>query len=53
MQTGENNFAWKLKLEGKIQNGMTDEQILSDRSSNFRFLSFFERIKIEFPQNHY
>ena len=45
--------SWSLKLEGRIQNGMNDAQLLSDKSSNFRFLSFFERVKIEFPENHY
>lgn len=47
----ENDVPWKIRLEGKLQNGMSDKELMSDRSSNFRFLSFFERVRIEFPGN--
>jgi hypothetical protein len=32
---------------------MTEEQILGDKSGNFRFMSFFESVQIEFPGNEY
>ena len=47
----EKDVPWKIRLEGKLQNGMSDKELMSDRSSNFRFLSFFERVRIEFPGN--
>ena len=42
---------WTLRLEGKILNGMKEEEIL--QSQNFRFMSFFESVQIEFPGNEY
>jgi hypothetical protein len=42
---------WTIKLEGKILNGMKEEEIL--QSQNFRFMSFFESVQIEFPGNEY
>lgn len=49
--SGEINSPWSFKIEGKIMNEMSEQQLLQDKSSNFRFLSFFERVKIEFPNN--
>ena len=49
--TREVGSEWKFKLEGKLDNGLSEEQILSDKCNYFRFLSFFERVEIEFPGN--
>jgi hypothetical protein len=38
-------------LEGKLENGMTEDELLKDRLGHFKFLSFFESLKIEFPGN--
>ena len=49
--SGEIDYPWSFKVEGKIMNEMSEQQLLTDKSSNYRFLSFFERVKIEFPGN--
>ena len=49
VQPGEE--LWTFRLEGKLQNEMSEEEILNDKSKNFRFMSFFERIQIDFPGN--
>lgn len=42
---------WQFKLEGKLDTEMTEKELLAPTCSAYRFLSFFERIKIEFPGN--
>lgn len=42
---------WNVTLEGKLENGLEEHQILSPNCYFFRFLSFFEKIRIEFPGN--
>ena len=42
---------WSFKIEGKLDTDMKDQDIL--QSSSYRFLSYFERIKIDFSNNEY
>lgn len=42
---------WAFKLEGKLDNEMTEKELLAPTCNAYRFLSFFERVKIEFPGN--
>jgi len=42
---------WAFRLEGKLLNQMKESALLAPTCSIYRFMSFFERIKIEFPGN--
>ncbi len=44
---------WKLRLEGRMMGYESEEDILSSGSNAKRFLNFFEKIRIEFPQKEY
>ena len=45
------NEQWAFKIEGKLDSEMKDHELL--QTSNYRFLSYFERIKIDFSNNQY
>jgi len=42
---------WKIRIEGRLFGQESEKQILQDDGSHGskRFLSFFERVRIEFP----
>ena len=42
---------WTFKIEGKLDSEMKDHELL--QTSNYRFLSYFERIKMGFSNNEY
>ena len=46
---------WKIRIEGRLFGQESEKQILQDDGSHGskRFLSFFERVRIEFPQEEY
>ena len=49
--SGEEDTPWTVRLQGRLQNGMTEEELLKEKSGNFRFLKFFEQVRVEFPGN--
>jgi hypothetical protein len=48
----QNSKEWKLRIEGKIIGQEKEEDILEGSHVN-RFLNFFERVKVEFPEGDY
>lgn len=46
------NKEWKLRLEGRVLSQEKEEEILQGSCTN-RFLNFFERIKVDFPNGEY
>ena len=40
---------WKIKIEGKVALNMDERELFNDENVNYRFLSFFDKIQIQFP----
>lgn len=46
-----NERKWSLKLQGKLMNGMTDDELKAGAASHM--MGYFDRIKVEFADNAY
>lgn len=46
---------WKIRVEGRLLGSASEEQVLADAEgeTHRRFLQFFERVRVEFPQEEY
>ena len=53
--TGEAGSDFSVKIEGRLENGMGEQEILRDQNNQMHFLSYFEAVQVEFPSHphHY